>query len=107
MSRRLPMIKTCAYAPCGQTFRPFHKPQQYCCHRCAALQLAVLKPHTHNMAAANAANKKRYAKRLGEQIKGMTKGEIWRLSYNRGWSACYWSLRRRGLLISQPVKKSA
>lgn len=46
------------------------------------------------MDAAHAAKRQRYAKRLGERLRTMSKGAIWRLAYQRGWQACWLRMKR-------------
>ena len=82
--RRLAKIYTCAH--CGEPYRPYHQKQQCCSGRCGALHR---KRPGNVLEKAWAANRARYAKKLGAQIRGMTPGEIWRLAYSRGFSACW------------------
>lgn len=80
--RRLTVVKQCP--ECQKTFRPWRKSQVCCSGSCGAVRRSRMHPQHYKMRAAQAVNRALYAKRLGQRLAGMTKGEIWRQAYRRG-----------------------
>lgn len=88
MTRRLPELRHCL--ECSRPFHPCRKKQDTCSRSCGAARRVRRFPGQHHqMVAAQAAKQAAYAKRLGERLRSMTKGEIWRLAHQRGYQAGY------------------
>lgn len=91
MSRRMSLARQCP--ECLKDFRPYHQ-EQVCCDRfCASRRRNRMYPQ--DMHEAHAVNRAKYAKSLASRLRGLTAGAIWRLAYNRGFSAA-WAQKRRG-----------
>jgi hypothetical protein len=95
-SRRLRIVKRCAWWRCGRSFRPSHNDQACCSRRCGALHRDLKRPgmKAARVRRSQEMRRQKYVERLRARLAGMTKGEIYRLGYTRGYT-CGWTRGKR------------
>jgi hypothetical protein len=74
---------------CGGQFIPTHVKNKTCSRSCGASLVARSRPGRERLARAQRARAKAYARRLADRLAGMSKADIWRLAYQRGFQACW------------------
>lgn len=87
---------------CTDEFHPHHVTQACCSYSCAARR-RNRKPGAawrETLKKAHALQRTKYAKRLGEKIRGLTASQAWREAYRVGWHACYTKLLREGRIAT-------
>ena len=66
-------------------------------------RVAKSKPGMERLRNAQKARTKAYAKRLAERLAGMSKGDIWRLAYTRGWQAAWLKYGKGQVVPKRPA----
>jgi NMD protein affecting ribosome stability and mRNA decay len=79
---------------CGETFKPRSHRSKTCSRSCGAQSPAVLAKRKEALALGRVFSSQLYAKRLAARLLTMTKGQIWREAYVRGYNACRQRMRR-------------
>jgi hypothetical protein len=83
--------KTCPV--CAKTFQPRSHRSKTCSRACGG-QLGMRSMRMQALAQGREIGRSLYVKRLAAKLMQMTKGEIWREAYVRGYNACRQRMRR-------------
>jgi hypothetical protein len=81
---------------CTKKYHPYHLTQRFCSRSCMGAFRGRTDPRIlQRLELARARGRELYAKRLGQRIKGLTPGQIWREAYDQGWRSAYQKFTRQ------------